>query len=398
MVSGVGNNSTPPEINMTLNKTLTAVAAAVCAAACGTAAASDIQIYGNVATGLYYSHAEGGDDSLGLAAFKQTPMDTYFGMKTKETLGNGWYAGAQLEAGYHVDTGKLSDASRIADRVARVFIGNGAFEMSAGRMPNFTCATAPYSFYGRMRANQTRSGMLGPAPAFISFNTGSIDNMIAFASSNPTGFVYQALYSNGEETEETKYDWADNRHVGQIALGWVGERLRMGTVLSYERFSHVPKDNKIGERKDDAMGIHLIASYDMSPLTVSGVVYLANNERRIGNNAGLDNILNLGNDNKFADRAEGLDMQAFYVSAGYTMGPHYFAGSLGWLNAELNGSTEGYPEDNGSAFLGALVYYYSLSKRTQLYAFTSHMDGRKLLDKGLNFNQTTAGMGLMHKF
>lgn len=396
MVSGVGNNSTPPETNMTLKKTLTAVAAAVCAAACGIVAASDIQIYGNVATGLYYSHAEGGDDSLGLAAFKQTPMDTYFGMKTKETLGNGWYAGAQLEAGYNVDSGKLVNENRIADRVARVFIGNGAFEMSAGRMPNFTCATAPYSFYGRMRANQTRSGMLGPAPAFISFNTGSIDNMIAFASSNPTGFVYQALYSNGDETEETKYDWADNRHVGQVALGWVGERLRMGTVLSYERFSHTPNDkNELGERKDDAMGIHLIASYDMSPLTVSGVVYLATNERRIGNKPAGGMLV--GGD-KFAARSEGLDMQAFYVSAGYTMGPHYFAGSLGWLNAELNGSTEGYKEDDGSAFLGALVYYYSLSKRTQLYAFASHMDGHQLLDVESDFNQTTAGMGLMHKF
>ena len=65
------------------------------------------------------------------------------------------------------------------------------------------------------------------------------------------------MYSNGNEEEETAYDWADNRHVGQVALGWVGERLRLGTVLSYERFSHVVEGK---DRKDDAMGIHLIAS------------------------------------------------------------------------------------------------------------------------------------------
>ena len=79
-------------------------------------------------------------------------------------------------------------------------------------------------------------------------------------------------------------------------------------------------------------------------------------------------------------------MQTVYLSAGYTMGPHYFAGSIGWLNAELNGSAEGYPQDDGAAFLGALVYYYSLSKRTQLYAFTSFMDGKQLLDAGTDFN------------
>ncbi len=262
-------------------------------------------------------------------------------------------------------------------------------------MPNFTCATAPYSFYGRMRANQTRSGMLGPAPAFISYNTGSLDNTIAMSSNNSSGFVYQAMYSNGNEEEETAYDWADNRHVGQVALGWVGERLRLGTVLSYERFSHVVEGK---DRKDDAMGIHLIASYDMSPLTISGIVYLATNERRIGNKTGLDGLLDLGPNHKFDDRSEGLDMQTVYLSAGYTMGPHYFAGSIGWLNAELNGSAEGYPQDDGAAFLGALVYYYSLSKRTQLYAFTSFMDGKQLLDAGTDFNQTTGGFGLMHKF
>lgn len=101
---------------------------------------------------------------------------------------------------------------------------------------------------------------------------------------------------------------------------------------------------------------------------------------------------------KFDDRSEGLDMQTVYLSAGYTMGPHYFAGSIGWLNAELNGSAEGYPQDDGATFLGALVYYYSLSKRTQLYAFTSFMDGKQLLDAGTDFNQTTGGFGLMHKF
>ena len=215
------------------------------------------------------------------------------------------------------------------------------------------------------------------------------------AGNNSSGFVYQAMYSNGNEEEETAYDWADNRHVGQVALGWVGERLRLGTVLSYERFSHVVEGK---DRKDDAMGIHLIASYDMSPLTISGIVYLATNERRIGNKTGLDGLLDLGPNHTFDDRSEGLDMQTVYLSAGYTMGPHYFAGSIGWLNAELNGSAEGYPQDDGSAFLGALVYYYSLSKRTQLYAFTSFMDGKQLLDAGTDFNQTTGGFGLMHKF
>ena len=89
-------------------KHLPTVAAILCATVACSAQAADVKIYGNVATGLYFSHQEGGKDSLAVAAFKQTPMDTYFGLQTKETLGNGWYAGAQLETGYHVDTSSLA--------------------------------------------------------------------------------------------------------------------------------------------------------------------------------------------------------------------------------------------------------------------------------------------------
>lgn len=78
-------------------KHLPAVAAILCATmTCTAQAAADVKIYGNVATGLYFSHQEGGKDSLAVAAFKQTPMDTYFGLQTKETFGNGWYAGVWL--------------------------------------------------------------------------------------------------------------------------------------------------------------------------------------------------------------------------------------------------------------------------------------------------------------
>lgn len=77
--------------------------------ACGSAAsAAETQIYGVVSTGLYYQKAEGADHAtVGMAAYKQTPTDSHLGLMGREDLGNGWYAGFQMESGWSLDSGAL---------------------------------------------------------------------------------------------------------------------------------------------------------------------------------------------------------------------------------------------------------------------------------------------------
>ena len=52
----------------------------------------------------------------------------------------------------------------------------------------------------------------------------------------------------------------------------------------------------------------------------------------------------------------------------------------------------------GTAAVASLMYYYNLSKRTQLYAGASYADGEKLLDGIDRFNQVFATGGLSHRF
>lgn len=223
---------------MTIKPIVAALGAALIA--CGSAAsAAETQIYGVVSTGLYYQKAEGADHAtVGMAAYKQTPTDSHLGLMGREDLGNGWYAGFQMESGWSLDSGALYDESRLFNRLARLFVGNEFIEVSAGRMSTFSCASEPYSVFKKLRANMTGSGLPGMAPALIVYNKGESDNTIAFATRAKDGFFLQGLYTNGSNDSETEYGWSDNNHVAQVAFGWTGRQLRIGSLLNWEMPEH----------------------------------------------------------------------------------------------------------------------------------------------------------------
>ena len=203
------------------------------------AQAADVNVYGLVATGLYYQKTEGADNgNVGMAQYKQTPTDSHFGITGREDLGNGLYVGFQLESGYSTDSGAMWEDDRLFNRVARLYAGNSQIEVSMGRISTFTCASDPYSVFRKLRANMTASGLPGMAPATMVFNVGEMDNAIAFRTNGDDGFFVQGFYSNGSSSEETEYGWSNNNHVIQAAFGWTGQSFRIGTVLNWERPSH----------------------------------------------------------------------------------------------------------------------------------------------------------------
>lgn len=102
--------------------------------------------------------------------------------------------------------------------------------------------------------------------------------------------------------------------------------------------------------------------------------------------------------NNLAQSTEGLDVTTGFVSFGYPYGFHYFSAGLGVVNAEWNGVSAGMKHTKGTAAIGSLMYYYNLSKRTQLYAGASYANGHDLLDGVDRFNQVFASGGLTYRF
>lgn len=366
--------------------------------ACGfSAQASEVQLYGAVATGLYYQKTEGAEQAtVAMAQYKQTPTDSHFGLKGREDLGNGWYVGFQVESGWSLDSGSLFAENTLFNRVARLYMGNETVEVSAGRMSTFTCASEPYSVFRKLRANMTGSGLPGMAPALMVYNAGELENVVAFATTAKEGFFLQGLYSNGSNKTESTYDWSDRNHVGQMAFGWTGGQLRVGSVLSWELPDQTAKDVV---RKKATKGIHLVGSYDFGPAAVSAIFYKGWNDWRIGGAPDMAQILKTGSGvNNMNVTSEGMDTTVGFVSVGMPKGAHYFSAGLGLVDARWKGVSTGMTETKGMATLASVMYYYNLSKRTQLYTGASYSNGTDLLDGVDRFNQVFGTFGIVQRF
>lgn len=366
--------------------------------ACGfSAQASEVQLYGAVATGLYYQKTEGAEQAtVAMAQYKQTPTDSHFGLKGREDLGNGWYVGFQVESGWSLDSGSLFAENTLFNRVARLYMGSETVEVSAGRMSTFTCASEPYSVFRKLRANMTGSGLPGMAPALMVYNAGELENVVAFATTAKEGFFLQGLYSNGSNKTESTYDWSDRNHVGQMAFGWTGGQLRVGSVLSWELPDQTAKDVV---RKKATKGIHLVGSYDFGPAAVSAIFYKGWNDWRIGGAPDMAQILKTGSGvNNMNVTSEGMDTTVGFVSVGIPKGAHYFSAGLGLVDARWKGVSTGMTETKGMATLASVMYYYNLSKRTQLYTGASYSNGTDLLDGVDRLNQVFGTFGIVQRF
>lgn len=372
---------------------LAVAAAAISLTAAAAASAAEVQISGIIAEGFYYTNPAHGDDAFKMAGYKETPWDSAFNMKGTEKLWDDWYVGFHVGSTIALDTGSLANQDHLFGS-SRLFIGNNDIEFSFGRIANFSCATQPYSVYMRLRANMTNASFAGIAPANVTFNAPeNLDNAIAFSTKGDKGFFLQGLYSNGTETQEKNYGWSDRNIVAQLATGWTGEKLRFGTILSWEKPDRLTPN---APEKHDTFGTHLIASYNFGPVVSAVTYYHGENDWRIGAAPDLKNQM-VGGD-AYNKSAKGLRSNAVVITAAYPVGRHTFTGALTYGKFEWQGNKEGLEETEGSVISGGSVYYYALSKRTRLYLAASYADGDKLLAKPARFNQFMGAAGMMHNF
>lgn len=374
-----------------------AAAAALALLASGSLSAAEVEISGLIAEGFYYTNPETGNDALKMAGYKETPWDSAVNLKGRENLSGDWYVGFGLGATIALDTGSLANQDHLFGS-SRIFVGNRDIEFSFGRIANFSCATQPYSVYMRLRANMTGASFVGIAPANVTFNAPeNLDNAVAFSTKAQKGFFLQGLYSNGTEAQEKDYGWSDRNIVAQLAGGWVGEKLRVGTILSWERPDHLPNASGTRtDRKDDTYGIHLIGSCDFGGVIGAVTYYHGENDWRVG--AAPDLRTTMVGAGAYDKSTEGLRSDAVVVTAAVPVGRHTFTGALTYAKFDWQGNADGVDDTEGTVLSGGTVYYYALSKRTRVYLAASYADGEKLLDGPARFNQFMGAAGMMHNF
>ena len=150
-------------------KTHLRIAAAVaCAVAAFGAQAANVELYGQISTGLYYEDGRGENPSLTLNS--GTDISTLWGIRGKEEIGTDGYVRFVLESGFDSTTGAVYNDTRegaFFSREALIIAGTKSVgEIAFGRVAGFLGSTGTYAQWAAtgmnpMASNAADAALLG---------------------------------------------------------------------------------------------------------------------------------------------------------------------------------------------------------------------------------------------
>ena len=380
---------------------------AILCAIAGGASAAEVQLYGIIDEGLSYVRKDLDDgnsanDEFGIKSGMS--LGSRFGIKGAEDLGNGLKVGFILENGFEADSGEFAKATstRMFGREASLYIADDTFgTLAFGRLQHLT---AGYGTWGVAAPilNPFAIGWSDHIAGYknvFGFNSGRVDNVIAYKSPSFAGFTGYLQWSsntdsyNGPEGAEENKGTADR--YGSIGIAYRGERLSAITTVEWTPWSSKRADTK---KADDGLAVTIGANYkfDFGKLYLAGQYF--DNQWKLPSPSEIVPLQ--FSDGKLSDRM----VKGYGIAAGANIpaGTGEVLLMLGWRDAELvNHSSIG-----ATRISGSIGYKYPLSKRTNIYAAASHT--RDDLDKqiaaggneteSVKPNATQVVLGLVHRF
>lgn len=376
---------------------------------CATAAgAAEVQIYGIVDEGLSYirTDADNGseaNDTLGLTS--GITKGSRVGFKGTEDLGNGLKVGFILENGFEADSGQFAAATstRLFGREASLYVDSADFgQLAFGRLQHIT---AGYGTWG------VAAGILNPYAIgwsnhiagyknVFGFNSGRLDNVIAYKSPTVAGFTFYAQYSGNTDQYNGPDGAVENKgsadRYGSLAVKYAGGALTTFGSVEWSAWSNARSETRDA---DDGIAVTLGANYAFD----FGTFYLAgqyfDNQWKLPSPSEIEPLAF-----KSAKGESDRMVQGYGLIAGAKIpaagGDVLLA--LGVRDAELVNHS------NVKAFRvsGTVGYKYPLSKRTYLYSAASYTrdDQDKQEAAGseatvnVNPNATQVVLGLCHTF
>jgi predicted porin len=314
-------------------KTLSIVALAAAAVA-PAFAQSSVTMYGRL--NITAEREKFGD---GDAQWDMNNNASRIGMKGVEDLGGGLKAGFQIEHGFNVDTGAVSNSDRFWSRQSEVNL-SGGFGMI--RLGNFT-SEAYYATADYISLHNHDTGTSADALwAYI----GRDFDKVAYRTPDIGGFTLEAAVTARDVVGAVNrtFDVAGNYNIGKLSLGG-------------------------GYTKDgDSKMASIRALYDFGPFVLGGYYQRDTDGIIIG----------------------GGSRNTFRLSGMFVAGASEFH-----LNAGLAGSYSNI--DDSKANQWTLGYNYNFSKRTKAYAYFTKVDD----DAGVTYaggDFQSIAVGMRHNF
>lgn len=371
---------------MQMRKTL--LLGALLAGFAGSAAAeTSVTLYGLIDAGLIYQRVKlGSTDANGpssnqsrFAVQSGQQSGSRWGLRGVEDLGNGVAANFVLESGFSTSSGRR-EQNRMFNRQATVGLSSSLGSLDIGRQTNVASryqeAIDPFAldFY---QANM--------GSTFGAANTVRYDNSIIYQSPVFGGFQFAGGYSfaTDEDADVVGFRTNENNRAVTAGLRYVGGPLSVSLTYDQQFRKPVqpePKQAIIGAAYDFEV-VKVSAAYGWAKdgsISGPGLPLGGGRSDSDGNGTGATNDLFTW---------KGLKINSYMVGLSAPIGGSTaIFGS--WQRADPN-------KDLTATNIYSLGTTYTLSKRTNLYAYGSYADNFAFISGN---KATTVGLGLRHLF
>lgn len=368
-------------------------------------AEANVSLYGRIDTGLQWMHTQGEGNTLSMEAGQWA--GSRWGIRGSEDLGNGYGVAFDLESSIATDNGGFGPGSlfyRESSLTLKTPVGDFGF----GRMGGLVGSVGTYGVYAAWADAFATSFTDAGIQATFYGTIARLDNTMVYRSPEWAGFRFSALHSlNGNEartangpnnTASESENITNKDRTSEVALSYKNGPLTGQFVLGHIRYRH-------DLDKDPAKVISAAVQYDFGVTKL----YLGGQLAKNVNVAAGSAVIAGGNgDGTWFDRSlvkdgRGIDNAAWVVGTNTPLAGGCFTVQLQGARTTVN-LREG--EDfKGTHWVGALGYYYNLSKRTTLYSVYSYGWGSDGYDhdnlregKHDNVNRSIVQIGVSHAF
>lgn len=367
-----------------MKKTL--LAAALFAGFAGVAQAeTSVTLYGLIDTGIGYNRVEMRDSAgdkqkatrVGFIGGVQS--GSRWGLRGSEDLGDGLRAVFVLESGFGSGNGDSLQGGRLFGRQATVGLASDSWgHFDLGRQTNIASKYFADidSFGGSF--DQANIGM-----GISSTNTVRYDNMAMYQTPSFSGFQFGIGYSfNTNDKDITNNNWRTSNNDRALTTGLHYANGPLTVALSYDSI------NTSNVRNDDVTPrVYAIgAAYDFDVVKLS----LAYGRTENGWIGGLNAS---GMKENFDNTVPAIEVDDGFRANSYLVGLSAPIGAASkvfgsWQRVSVNREGE-------TMNVYSLGYTYDLSKRTNLYAYSSYASDYYFQNGA---KSTTTGVGVRHRF
>ncbi len=371
-----------------MNKKLLAVA--LTAACAGVAhAETSVTLYGIIDVGVGYERIRG--DGYSASRFGQvqnTQSGSRFGVRGAEDLGDGLSAVFTLESGFGPTDGKMQQGSRLFGRQSTLGLDSKTWgRIEFGRQTNM--ATKMFTPIDPFGTNFNSANM---GTTFGALNTMRLDNLVLYQTPNLGGLKFGLGYSfNADDTRTDnsgKFATADNNRSITTGLSYSNGPVYL--AASYDRMN--PTAAAVGGQSPAKLQQYAIGgTYDFEVVKIAA----AWSQTRDGWFIGQALATTPGSDYSDLGTYKLADgFRADSTMLGVTV-PLSGATSLfgSWQRAKPN--NDKLTGDDKTFNVYALGATYSLSKRTNFYAYASYGDNYAFHD---GVTDTVVAAGIRHQF